>query len=189
MTKGEDKELDLYRNILRGDMVAMKEFYDLYSGYLAAICSRYIANKDDVRDILQESFIKIFGSIRQFEYRGVGSLKGWAARITVNESLKYIRENERLNMIVPTDEIPDIIENKEPDFDDIPMSIIMDMIRSLPTGYRTVFNLYVFEKKNHKEIASILNIAENSSASQFHRAKNALAEKIKEYRSTKMIKL
>ncbi|HNX65523.1 MAG TPA: sigma-70 region 4 domain-containing protein, partial [Bacteroidales bacterium] len=67
--------------------------------------------------------------------------------------------------------------------DDIPSSVILDMIRSLPQGYRTVFNLYVFEEKSHKEIASILNIAENSSASQFHRAKSILVKKIKEYKS------
>lgn len=189
MIKGKDKEFELFKNILHGDIVAMKEFYDYYSGLLAAICSRYIKNRDDVKDVLQESFIKIFNSINKFEYRGVGSLKAWATRIVVNESLKYVRENEKLDLIVPTDDFPDVAEDEDPDFDDIPMSVILDMIRALPAGYRTVFNLHIFEKKSHKEIASILNIAENSSASQFHRAKSVLAKQIKEYRLTKMIKL
>jgi RNA polymerase sigma-70 factor (ECF subfamily) len=56
------------------------------------------------------------------------------------------------------------------------------MIQSLPPGYRTVFNLYVFEEKSHKEIASILNIAESTSASQYHRAKGMLVKEIELYR-------
>jgi len=184
MIKEGGTEEELLQKIRRGDIIAMKELYYDYSGYLTAVCSRYIVNRDDVRDVLQESFIKIFNSINKFEYRGSGTLKAWMTRITVNESLKHLKNNERLEMITPTWDLPEIVEEDDPDFDDIPTSVILDMIRSLPPGYRTVFNLYVFEKKSHKEIASILKIAENSSASQLHRAKNILAEKIKEYEST-----
>jgi RNA polymerase sigma-70 factor (ECF subfamily) len=74
---------------------------------------------------------------------------------------------------------------EEPDLDDIPTSVILEMIRSLPVGYRTVFNLYIFENKSHKEIASILDIAENTSASQLHRAKSCLAKQISVYKTIK----
>lgn len=111
------------------------------------------------------------------------------SRIIINESLKYLRENEKWDIIIPTDELPEIVEEDEPDFDNIPTSAIMNMIRSLPAGYRTVFNLYIFERKSHKEIAAILNIAENSSASQLHRAKITLAKEIEKYRKIKKMEL
>lgn len=102
-------------------------------------------------------------------------------RITVNESLKFLRENEKTRKMfegyVQEDEVVE-----EPDTDNLSADVIQGMIRELPDGYRTVFNLYVFEEKSHKEIAAMLGITESTSASQFHRAKALLASKIREYR-------
>jgi RNA polymerase sigma-70 factor (ECF subfamily) len=175
------KEHELVGKIASGDRVAMKIFYDDYSGYLTAVCSRYVTGADDVKDVLQESFIRIFGSIDRFEWRGPGALKAWAGRIVVNESLKFLRERKKLRMTVEAENYFERQEEDYPDFEDVPTSVIMDMIRTLPDGYRTVFNLYVFEQKSHREIASMLEIAENSSASQFHRARGALAKLVREY--------
>jgi RNA polymerase sigma-70 factor (ECF subfamily) len=83
---------------------------------------------------------------------------------------------------LPEDDIPDPADDWDADFDDIPTPVILEMIRTLPPGYRTVFNLYVFEQKSHKEIASLLHIAESSSASQLHRAKGILMKEIELYR-------
>ena len=190
MIKEEDKEQELLQNILNGNVVAMKEFYTIYSGYLTTVCSRYISDKDDIKDILQESFIKIFKAITNFEYKGPGSLRAWSTRIVVNESLKFLKTREKLELVnKPIWDLPDMTEDEEPDFDEIPTSVILEMIRSLPTGYRTVFNLYVFESKSHKEIASILKITENTSASQLHRAKNLLIKQIGLYKSIKTVEL
>ena len=187
MVDKEKKERHLLQQIARNNRIAMKEFYDIYSGYLTAVCARYVSNKEDVKDVLQESFIKIFKAVEKFEYKGVGSLKAWTARIVVNEALKHIRENQKLKVTnLPGWDLPDVEDNQEPDFEDIPTSDILEMIRALPPGYRTVFNLYVFEEKSHKEIASILGIAENSSASQLHRAKGLLVKEINLYRLKKM---
>lgn len=185
MAGGKDSEQEQIRKIVCGDKDAMRDFYDTYSGYLNAVCLRYVTDRDDVKDILQESFIKIFCSIDRFEYRGAGALKAWAARIVVNESLKYLKNTRRLYVSMTDGDIPDAADDEELDIENIPTSVILEMIRSLPEGYRTVFNLYVFEKMSHREIASRLNIAENSSASQLHRAKSALARRIKEYGSKK----
>lgn len=183
MLDEKEKEQALLRQILSGDLIAMREFYNYYSGHLTTVCSRYISNKEDVKDILQECFIKIFKSISKFKYRGEGSLRAWSSRIVVNESLKFLKENEKLTISnSPVWDLPDIIED-EADFEDIPASEILDMIRALPLGYRTVFNLFIFEEKSHKEIASILNITENTSASQLHRAKSHLAKQINAHRS------
>ncbi len=159
----------------------MADLYHRHIGYLAAVCSRYISSDEDVRDILQTSFMKIISSLDKFEWRGPGSLRAWMTRITVNESLKFLRENEKTRKMfegyVQEDEVVE-----EPDTDNLSADVIQGMIRELPDGYRTVFNLYVFEEKSHKEIAAMLGITESTSASQFHRAKALLASKIREYR-------
>lgn len=186
MIKEEDKEIELLKKILNGDVNAMQNFYTTYSGYLTTVCSRYISDKDDIKDVLQESFIKIFKAVPNFEYKGLGSLRAWSTRIVVNESLKFLKTKEKLELMnVSVWDLPDITEDEDPDFDEIPTSVILEMIRSLPIGYRTVFNLYIFEKKSHKEIASILKITENTSASQLHRAKKFLVKQIDIYKSIK----
>lgn len=174
----------LAERLKKGDRQAMKELYGLYSGFLNAVCSRYVVDKEAVKDILQDSFIKIFSSASSFRYRGEGSLKAWMKKIVVNDSLKYLRKSDRYGFVVSADTLPDIPEQEdEPDFmlESVPPSVIQKMVRRLPDGYRTIFNLYVFEDKSHKEIAGILGIKENSSASQLHRAKALLAKWIKEY--------
>lgn len=186
----EEQEQELLQQILHGNTMAMKKFYTFYSGYLTAVCSRYISDKDDIKDILQESFIKIFKVIANFEYKGAGSLKAWSTRIVVNESLKFLKRQEKLDIDNrPVWDLPDIVEEEDPNLDEIPTSVILDMIRLLPAGYRTVFNLYIFEQKSHKEIASILEITENTSASQLHRAKNLLAKQISMYKTSKITEL
>lgn len=181
----ENKEQVLAKRLLAKEEAAWKELFGAYSGNLSYVCSRYIIEKDDVHDVLQNSFIKMFRSIDSFEYRGNGSLKAWVTRIVINESLNHIKQNISLKSNTDLDTIPDFSDDDEPDFNNISKENIMEMIRALPDGYRTVFNLYVFEEKSHKEIAKMLGIAENSSASQLHRAKAILIQKVNEY---KMIK-
>lgn len=178
----ESKEQILTNRLRMKEEAAWKELFGAHSRNLTYVCSRYIISKDDVHDVLQNSFIKMFSSIDSFEYRGSGSLRAWISRIVVNESLKHIKQNSDFKLIVDDFEIPDMPDEEEPNLEEISETTIMKMIRLLPDGYRTVFNLFVFEQKSHREIAGLLGIAENSSASQFHRAKAMLAQKIKEYK-------
>ena len=82
---------------MQGNKAAMKKFYEENAGYLTAVCSRYISNREDVKDVLQESFIKIFKAIDKFKFRGAGSLRAWSARIVVNESLQHIKAMIKCN--------------------------------------------------------------------------------------------
>jgi RNA polymerase sigma-70 factor (ECF subfamily) len=166
------------QQVRRQDRTAMKMLYDQYVGYLTAVCARYIPDDDEVKDILQEAFIKVFKSMDKFSWRGEGSLKAWMTRIVVNDSLKALRRSKPLPLAVTLSEP---VEEEEPAFEEVPMDVIQGMIRKLPEGYRTVFNLFVFEDKSHKEIASLLGIKENSSASQLYHAKALLARWIKDY--------
>lgn len=178
-------EKEIVGHIVNEDISAKKYLYCQYAGYLTGVCSRYISNREDVRDILQESFLKIFSSISTFEYRGPGSLKGWMTRIVVNESLKFLKSVCKFELIPLSDENVEVADD-EPDIDGIPLSELHSMIRELPIGYRVVLNLFVFEGKSHKEIAAALNIKESTSASQYHRAKKILADKIKKYHQSKI---
>jgi len=171
-------ELELLKLARSGDPDGTRSFYDRYAGYLTAVCSRYVVDRADVKDILQEAFVKIFQSLDRFEYRGEGSVRAWVSRIVVNDSLKSLKTSSRLSFV---DDLPDIPEDDEPSLPQIPPAVIQEMIKALPDGYRTVFNLFVFEKKSHREIASLLGIKEDSSASQFFRARALLAKNIKNY--------
>lgn len=171
-------ERELVRLVSDGDARGQRELYDRYAGYLTAVASRYLADADAVKDLLQDAFVRVFERFGSFRYRGEGSLKAWLTRIVVNDSLHVLRKTQHL---LPVETLPDA-PDEDPDVDQVPLGVLQDMIRRLPDGYRTVFNLYVFEQMKHKEIASLLGIKENSSASQFLRAKAQLAREIKEYR-------
>ena len=172
----EQELLNLFRS-RKAD--AMRIFYDRYAGFLTAVCTRYITDADSAKDVLQESLISIFGAIDKFSYRGEGSLKAWASRIVVNTALKSLRQHGKLSFV---DDLPDVCEDEEtPQLQRLPAKVLHGFIRELPDGYRTVFNLFVFEKKSHKEIASLLGIKENSSASQYFRARAQLEKQIKQY--------
>lgn len=174
-------EEELVRRMKEHDSRAMRQYYDLMASYLTAVCARYITQEEELKDVLQDSFIRIFSAIDMFEYRGEGSLRAWSRRVVVNEALNALRQSKQLSPISYTEQLPDIQE-EEPETDDVPPDVIQRFIRELPVGYRTVFNLYVFEDKSHQEIAQVLHIKESSSASQLSRAKNILAKRINEYK-------
>ena len=183
----ETEEERWLRKALDGDNTAIEWIYRKHVRYLSALCSRYITEDEDIKDVLQESFIKIFTSLDSFKYRGEGALKAWMAKITLNETLKFVRNNSRLPIDSIDDKYTNIADDDSMETEDIPTDVLHQFIRELPDGYRTVFNLYVIDDKSHKEIAQLLGIKENTSASQLHKAKSMLAQKIKHYRTINSI--
>ena len=167
--------------IRRGDRRAMKQLYDGCAARAMAVRHRYVADTDARKDIVQESFIQVLTHVNDFQYRGEGSLTAWLLRIVVNRSVDYLRKHERW---VSADSMPELPDEDEPPVEQVPPEAVADMLGQLPAGYRTVFNLYVFEQRSHKEIARLLHIKENSSASQYSRARKMLAHMIKEYIKT-----
>ena len=165
-----------------GDDNALRLMYSRYIRYLTAVCSRYISGDEDVRDVLQNTFLKIFSSLDKFEFRGEGSLKAWISRILLNEIITFEKQNQKLDFVELNTETMDT-PDEDPDSFDMPPEVIHKMIRELPDGDRTILNLYVIEEKSHREIAQLLGIKETSSASQLYRAKAMLAEKIRNYKS------
>lgn len=159
----------------------MRTFYSLYAGRLSAVCSRYIPNREDQKDVFQDAFISIMTHIGSFQYRGPGSLEAWARRIVVNQALAFLRQTHQQEWAELDDDIAEEPEADDPPISDVPPEEIHRMVSQLPTGYRTVLNLYVFEGRSHLEIAQLLGIRERSSSSQLSRAKNLLAKMITAY--------
>ena len=173
---------NIVERILQKDQRAMGELYQMYIGELSSVCYRYIPNRDDAKDVLQNSFVKIFTSISTMEYRGEEAFKGWLVRIVANEALLFLREKKELLFIEQDDAKAQQahIEDEAPDTELISADQLHQLISELPDGYRIVLNLYVFENYSHRQIAGLLGIKESTSASQLHYAKQWLARRIKE---------
>lgn len=166
----------------QGDNLARKELYERYAGRMMAVCMRYVGSRETAEDLLHDGFLKIFSSFDKFSWRGEGSLRAWMERVMANTALQHLRRNDALLQSSPIDESPELYdEPDEADIEAIPAQKLMQFVEELPTGYRTVFNLYVMEGKPHKEIARLLGINEKSSASQLVRAKASIAQKVRQW--------
>ena len=176
-----ENEIELIEGCRAGKDSARKELYTLYSKQMLAVCYRYTGDVDAAHDVLHDGFIKIF---THFTFRGECALSTWVTRVMVTQAIDYLRKQQRFSQLVVNEEqLPDIPDEAgiAETGGRISEEMLMAFVAELPDGCRTVFNLYVFEEKSHKEIAEILHIKEHSSTSQLHRAKCLLIKRIKEY--------
>ena len=174
-------EQTLAERCRRKESQAFKELYDTYAGRLFSLCTRYAPTQTSAEDILQDSFIKIIQSFDSFRYKGAGSLYAWMSRITVNRALDSIKKDSRIPTVTLEESRAEEIRLDDRDIGIIPEKELLRMIRELPSGYRTVFNMFALDGFSHKEIARALGIRERTSSSQYSRARAMLAGKIKHY--------
>jgi RNA polymerase sigma-70 factor (ECF subfamily) len=157
---------------LKNDASAQRELYNRYSPKMLSVCYRFGQNREDAEDMLQEGFIKIFTQIHTFQNKG--AFEGWIRRIIVHTCINFLKKHKKFNENIDLDHAG-YLEVKEETMPSIMQAKqIIECIRVLPTGYRTVLNLYALEGYNHKEIAEMLDIEESTSRSQFTRAKSML---------------
>lgn len=180
----KDKERHIVDLMRKGEPSAMDKFYQEYADYLTGVCARYISDEDTLKDVMQESLVKIFTQFHQFEYRGKGSLKAWITKVSVNEALIQLQKEKQTCIALHGPDIENLPdeEGEEPDTNEVDTGTLLAFVRKLPPGYRAVLNLFVVEEKSHKEIAEILQIQPGTSASQYLRAKRMLAEMIRTYK-------
>jgi RNA polymerase sigma-70 factor (ECF subfamily) len=157
---------------------AQKILYNKYVECMMILCLRYVVDQEDAKEVLMDSFFNFFKNIGSFTYLGEGSVKAWLKKIVVNQCLMHLRKRRPLFITGKEAEHYENVDNGENVFDYLNAKEIMNMVHSLPDGYRTVFNLYFFEGLNHREIGETLGISENTSKSQLHRARVLLKEKI-----------
>lgn len=171
---------DLIKGCLSGSKRHYNELYEKYSYGLYGICLRYSNDEEEAKDILQEGFIKVFTHLKTFDSRK-GHFESWLKRIFVNHAIDIYREKLMIHT-VPAEDISDEISEEEQLHEIKPsQEELLQMVRELPEGYRTVFNLFAIEKITHKEIAALLGITESTSKTQFFKARRQLQEKVKQY--------
>ncbi len=157
---------------LQNDALAQRELYNLYSPKMLSVCYRFAQSREDAEDMLQEGFIKVFTQISSFKNQG--SFEGWVRRIIVHTCINFLKKYKKFSdnvdlvyasyLHIKEETIPSIMQAKQ----------VVESIRLLPIGYRTVLNLHAIEGYNHKEIAEMLDIEESTSRSQYTRAKAML---------------
>jgi RNA polymerase sigma factor (sigma-70 family) len=168
------QEHELIDGCRKGNRTFQKALYEFYCRKMMVICLRYSKTTGEAEDILQEGFIKVFQGIKDF--RQESKLETWITRIMVNTALNQQRKKLYLFPMVDVEEI-DLPED-EISISSIHFTQLLDIIKSLPQGCQTVFNLFAIEGYNHKEIADLLNISEGTSKSQYARARILLQQKL-----------
>ena len=172
--KEKEELLELIAEVKKGSPVSQRDLVNLYSDYLFAISLRYMSDQENAKDVLQDSFIKIFRSIKNFNPEK-GAIKSWMGKIVINTALKAIDKRKLRNSFTEFFNNPIIAPTAESELNAFDL---FEIIRELPDGYRQVFNLYEIEGYSHKEIASMLGIKEVSSRSNLTRAKAILRQRI-----------
>ena len=127
------------------------------------LCLRYIVDQEDAKEALMDGFYSFFNNIQGFRYLGEGSVKAWLKKIIINQCLMQLRKNRYLIVAGKDIEQYEDTPLETNVFDNLTVQEIMKLVHALPDGYRTVFNLYVFEGRNHREIGELLHISENTS--------------------------
>ena len=165
-------EHQLVKECIKGKAAAQKELYHLFANSMLGICYRYTKSMADAEDVLQEGFVKVFRNLHQYKFEG--ELGGWIRRIMVNTAINYLKKNSRYQseLLFGDDQLHAVAHDNP----EVRMSAkeLSELIRQLPTGYQTIFNLHAVEGFTHVEIGEILGIHEGTSRSQYARARGLL---------------
>ena len=167
----------LVKECLKNNRASQKQLYNQFAEVMLGVCYRYTKSMDDAEDVLQDGFVKVFRNLGQYKYEG--ELGGWIRRIMVTTALNFLKKNSRYNHEFSFDN-----ENLHPVADDNPEikmtgKELADLVRQLPIGYQTIFNLHAVEGFSHVEIGKMLGINEGTSRSQYARARALLISWIK----------
>ena len=160
-----------------GNHLIFEKIYQELSPKMFGVCLRYASDKNEAKDILQDSFIKIYHQLKAF--RDEGSFEGWARKIVVNTALEYFRTKTKWQNIPLNDcNRAFEMENDEDILSDLSFQEMLLLVQELPPTYRLVFNLYAFEGMKHREIAQELGISEGTSKSNLSDARRILQKKL-----------
>jgi RNA polymerase sigma-70 factor (ECF subfamily) len=169
----------LVKDCLKRKPEAQKVLYQHFASTMLGVCFRYTKSMNDAEEVLQIGFIKVFERLDQFKEEG--ELAGWIRRIMINAALNYLKTNQRYRYDLSFEEMPlHVVSTENPEMS-LRAKELAELIRQLPTGFQTIFNLYAVEGYKHKEIAAMLGISEGTSRSQYARARMILIEWIEKF--------
>lgn len=172
-----DPYMSIIDGCLKNDRRAQKTMYDKLSSRMYPVCVRYVGDRELAKDILHDGFITLFSKLRT--YRGNGSFEGWARKIFINTALMQLRRDDILKFSQELDSAVSMHSTTGLAIENMETKTLLNIIMSMPAGYRTVFNMYAIEGYSHSEIAKALGITESGARSQFSRARAWLQEKLK----------
>ena len=169
----------LVKDCLKQKPIAQQQLYTHFAPQMMGVCYRYTKSAEDAEDVLQEGFVKVFHHLQT--YKGDGELGAWIRRIMVTTALNYLKRNKKYRSEMVFIEAP-----LHPVTDDTPQikldaKQLAELIRQLPTGYQTIFNLYAIEGFTHIEIGEMLGISEGTSKSQYAKERYLLTEWVNKY--------
>ena len=168
----------LVKECLKGNAAAQRLLYERFAPSMLAVCYRYTKSVADAEDVLQEAFVKAFKNLQQF--KGEGELGGWIRRIMVTTAINFLKKNSRYQSeLAFGEEHLHAVASYHPQVN-LEAKELADLIRQLPAGYQTIFNLYAVEGYNHIEIGKMLGIQEGTSRSQYARARALLVQWIEQ---------
>ncbi len=182
MESAELNDDDLIRGCRENNRRSQETLYRRYARFMYNLCLIYESDHDKAKDILQESFIKIFRNIDSFDRKG--SLTGWMKQIIIHTAIDQFRKNNAAQFI-PIENIVQPYSTEEPVSSILNTKDIISQVNRLPNGARIIFQLHAIEGYSHKEIAQLLHISEGTSKSQISRAKQLLQHWIGGNRSNK----
>ena len=168
----------LLEKCIDGDQKAQRMLFERFAPKMLGVCLRYTKNKEQAEDVLQDAFVKVFTKLDK--YNNQGSLEGWVRRIMVNTSLDQIRKNVKFQSNVVFEDVDFRIELKGNVIDKMAAEDLLGLVNQMPVGYKLVFNMFAIEGYSHREIANELNISENTSKSQYARARAYMKKKLEE---------
>jgi len=170
-------EREMIEGCLRNDVKAQELFYHCYARKMFGVCLRFAGNPSEAEDILQDGFIRVYGNLHHFRFEG--SLEGWIRRTMINTAINHYKKQLKFQQEVELNEATTLATIQEDGLSKISREELLHIIQGLPTGYRTVFNLFVIEGYTHKEIGIMLGISENTSKSQLSRARGVIQHRFK----------
>ena len=172
----------LISDTIKGKAAAQKELYELFAPSMLAVCFRYTKSMEDAEDVLQEGFIKVFKYL--VKYKFVGELGGWIRKIMVNTALNYLKTNKKYQYDLSFDDMTLHPVSTDDPVIKLEAKELSKLIRQLPTGFQTIFNLHAVDGFTHVEIANMLGISDGTSRSQYARARALLIEWIRKHSLT-----
>ena len=174
-----DKHYGLVQECKQGSKKACYELYRLYSKAMLNVAFRIVGSVDEAQDVLQEAFLDAFNKIKDFRQDTTFGL--WLKQIVVNRSINMLRKRKLEFIEMQEDQLENIADEEVEDEEEMIYKVaqVKEAMKELPEGYRVVLSLYLLEGYDHEEIGQVLNITENTSRTQFLRAKRKLSEILK----------
>jgi RNA polymerase sigma-70 factor (ECF subfamily) len=175
-----DKHYQLVADCKQGSKKACFDLYKLYAKAMLNIAFRVVGNMDEAEDVLQEAFLDAFNRIKDFRQETTFGL--WLKQIVVHKAINLLRKRKMEWAELEDGELENIPDEEPEDQDEMLYKVerVKAAMKELPEGYRVVISLYLLEGYDHEEIGQILNISENTSRTQFLRAKRKLSEILKQ---------